>query len=521
MRTAAWSRRWFVLAVVMGVLGAWAGPALAQPASDTVSLVILHTNDTHGHLLPFSYPSVLPEGSELADLPAKKDIGGIARRATLVKRIRADVAARGGHTWLVDLGDFTDGTPFSTEFKGEADLAAMNAAGYQLGTLGNHEFNAAPEWLPQLLTKAAYPMVLANATVRATGASLLPPYRIERLGNGPRIAVFGLVTKSTQGYPAARNHVAIGDEIEAAKALVPKLRAEADVVILLSHCGTDLDEKLAAQVPGIDVIIGGHSHTRLPFGQMVWHSDDLRADTVDGTIIAQAHQWGGEVGRLDLLFRKGTDGRWHVARNRSRLVPVTAELPADPEVAAIVDTFWKPIAPKYGAVVGTAAADFSSRGDDDAPYSLVADAVRETYGVEVEFENAGGVRAPLVAGPITVADLVTMDPFNNTVILFEATGAQLKQLMARNAPYVSGLRYRLVDGVVVEATVDGKPLDDARVYKAATNSYFASVAMKGYTVTDTKRSRLDVVTEYIRKKGTITPAYDGRRVVMGPRRRFE
>jgi 2',3'-cyclic-nucleotide 2'-phosphodiesterase (5'-nucleotidase family) len=114
-----------------------------------------------------------------------------------------------------------------------------------------------------------------------------------------------------------------------------------------------------------------------------------------------------------------------------------------------------------------------------------------------------------------------MDPFNNTVILFEATGAQIKQLLARNAPYPSGLRYRLIDGVVTEATIGGQPIQDDKVYKGSTNSYYAGVALKGYTTRDTGRSRLDVVTEYIKTRGTVTPAYDGRRVVIGQRRRPE
>ncbi|MDO8836960.1 MAG: 5'-nucleotidase C-terminal domain-containing protein, partial [Vicinamibacterales bacterium] len=315
--------------------------------------------------------------------------------------------------------------------------------------------------------------------------------------------------------------VTIADEMQTARALVPKLRAEADIVILLSHCGVNVDEKLAAEVPGIDVILGGHSHTRMPVGQFVWHSEDLHADSVNGTVIAQAHQWGGELGRLDLRLGRNANGHWRVVRYRSRLLPITADMPDDPAVAAVVDKYWKPIAARYGTVIGTAAADFSSRGDDEAPYNLVADAVRNTFKVEFELENGGGVRAPLVAGPITVGDMVTLDPFNNTVVLFEATGAQIRQLITRNAPYPSGLRYRLVDGALAEVTIGGQPLQDDRVYQGATNSYFAMVALKGFAQTDTGRSRLDVVVEYIRSLGTVTPAYDGRRVVIGQRRRTD
>jgi len=169
--------------------------------------------------------------------------------------------------------------------------------------------------------------------------------------------------------------------------------------------------------------------------------------------------------------------------------------------------------------VDRATADFSSRGDDAAPCKLVADAVRETYQVDAGFENSGGVRAPLVAGDISRADLVAMDPFDNTVVLFNATGAQIKDLLTRDTPYVSGIRYRVVDGRLKEATIAGGPIEDRRIYTCATNSYFAGFVLKGVSQDDTGRLRRDVVTEYLRKNGAVTPAYDERRVVIGPRSR--
>jgi 2',3'-cyclic-nucleotide 2'-phosphodiesterase (5'-nucleotidase family) len=257
----------------------------------------------------------------------------------------------------------------------------------------------------------------------------------------------------------------------------------------------------------------------MPIGQIVWRGDDLKQNDVNGTVIVQAFEWGGELGRLDLLFEKDHEGAWRVSRYRARLLPITPDLPAEPMVAAVVDKYWQPIAVRYGEVVARATADFSSRGDDAAPYNLVADAVRESYKVDVELENSGGVRAPLVAGEITRTDLVTMDPFDNTVVLFKATGAQIKEILARHAPYVSGIRYRLVDGKLDQATIGGQPIDDARVYSGATNSYFAGLALKGITQEATGRLRIDVVTAYLREKGTLTPSYDGRRVVIGRRSR--
>jgi 5'-nucleotidase / UDP-sugar diphosphatase len=492
-------------------------PAFAAAQATTAQLTILHTNDTHGHLLPFSYPSLVPAGSDLEQLKVRADIGGIARRATLVQQIRAQQKGRGIPVWLVDIGDYNDGTPFSTEYKGEADVAAMNAVGYDFVTLGNHEFNNTLAQLQKLIRLTKPPLLLANAVDRASQKPLGQVYRIERVG-AVRIGLFALLTKEAGTYPAAKEGVDVLDPVTTAKGIVETLRKQADIVVLMSHCGEDVDKILAAEVPGIDVIIGGHSHTRLPIGEFVWRGDDLKQDDVNGTIIAQAHQWGGELGRLDLLFVKDAKGAWRVDRYRARLIPITKDIPAEPSVAAVVDRFWQPIAPRYGEVVGKAAGDFSSRGDDAAPYNLVADAVRETYNVEVEMENSGGVRAPLVAGDITRTDLVTMDPFDNKVMLFKATGKQIKEILARYTPYVSGIRFRVTNGQLIEATIGGKPIEDERVYSGATNSYFAGFALKGITQENTGKLRLDVLTDYVRQKGTVTPVYDGRRVVIGGRR---
>jgi 5'-nucleotidase/UDP-sugar diphosphatase len=396
-------------------------------------------------------------------------------------------------------------------------VAAMNAAGYTFGTLGNHEFNNPMAQTVKLVSLTKYPVLLANAVDRGTRKPLGQPWRVEKVG-AVRVGVFGLITPDAATYPAGKEGLDVLDVFATAREVVKTLRSQADIVILLSHCGEDLDNRLAAEVPGIDVIVGGHSHSRLPVGEFVWRSDDLKVDDVNGTIVVQAFQWGGELGRLDLLFRKGSNRTWSVDRYRERLVPITEATPADPTVATVVDKFWAPIAQRFGQVVGQAVADFSTRGDDEAPYNLVADAVREMVGAEFELENVGGVRAPLVSGPITQADLVTMDPFDNKVITFKATGRQIREILSRHAPFVSGLRYRLVSGKLAEVTINGQPLDDDKTYAGATNSYFAGVALKGFAQESTGRNRLDVVTEFVKKKGSVEPAYDGRRVIIGSRR---
>ncbi len=486
-------------------------------AAQTATLTILHTNDTHGHLLPFSYPDAAAAGRELQGMRVYRDIGGIARRATLVKQIRQELAARGTPVWLVDIGDYSDGTPFSIEYHGEADVAAMNAMGYDFGTLGNHELNNPAAQLRKLIGLTKYELVSANIAVRATTKPLLQPYVIRKVGP-VRVAVFGLITKEAATYQAGKEAYDVADEVTAARQTVTALRGQADIIVALSHAGEAIDRRLAEQVPEIDVIVGGHSHTRLPSGDMVWHSQDLKVSSVNGTVIAQAYQWGGELGRIDLLFVKDQAGTWQVDRYRARLIPVTADVPEDPGVAAVVDQFWKPIAPQYAEVIGQAGGEFAGRGDDQAEYNLVADAVRESFNAEFGMENMGGVRAPLIRGTITKADLVTLDPFSNTVVTFTATGKEIRDILQRYSPAVSGIRYRVENRELVDVTIGGKPLDDARTYSGVTNSYFAGVALKGLkTVHDTGKARLDVLVGYIRQKGTVRPAYDGRRIVVNNR----
>ena len=488
--------------------------SLIPGLSRATSLTILHTNDTHGHLLPFSYPSMTSPCSPVADLQERNSIGGIARRATLVNQIRRDLKNKGIPVWLVDAGDFSDGTPFSTEYRGEADVAAMNAAGYDFATLGNHEFNHALPQTRKLISLTRYPILCANAVLTASGEHLAKPYAVEQVGP-LRVGVFGLVTAEASSYPAAREGVTIADEIKTAKKVVAELRSKADIIVLISHCGQEVDRRLASTVPDIDVIVGGHSHSRFPSGEFNWRSEDLMADAVNGTVIVQAHQWGGELGRCDLLFKKDSAGTWHVNRYRARLLPITVSVPPDPTVTAVVDRYWNPIAPRYAEVIGQATGDFSSRNDDLAEYNLVSDAVRETFGTEVELENLGGVRSPLVKGEITLGDLVALDPFENTVVTFRITGLRLRQVLKKHKPAVSGVRYRMENGELLEVAVNGQPLQDDRTYTGASNSHFAGYALRGLKVHDTRKKRVDVVIDDIRRKGIIRPLYDGRRVVIG------
>ena len=184
-------------------------------------------------------------------------------------------------------------------------------------------------------------------------------------------------------------------------------------------------------------------------------------------------------------------------------------------MASVVERYWKPIAARYGKIIGQAAADFMERGDDLANYNLVADSVRQTYGAEIDLENMGGVRAPLLKGTITLENLADMDPFDNTVVTFRVSGRMLKTILETSRPAVSGLRYRIENNTLTSVTVGGQPLREDRVYTGTTNSYFARTALKEIETRDTGKQRLEVLKEYIRKTGTVRPVFDGRRVIIG------
>ena len=508
-----------------------AGAPLSAKPGDTKAFVILHTNDQHGHLLPFSYPDRVSAIDDVAQMPVRKNIGGIARRATLVKQIRA----REKNVYMFDAGDCMDGTPFSTEFKGVADYDAMNGTGYDYAVPGNHDFNMTADEFRQIAKLVKFPYLAANLYEKQGTANPLPPYRIADW-NGLKVAVLGLVTYDARTYKAAAEAYRMRDPVVVARALVPELRKQADLVVIVGHLGLNVDRRIAREVPGVDIIVGGHSHTRVPRGVYVL-ADNPGPNDPKGTVIVQAHQWVGELGRLDVAVTEGTDNRWKVSSYGAALLPVTDQYTEDAAVAKTVAGYWDRIKSKYAPVVGQATDDFSEvDGLDPTNYYLVSDAIRETLGTEIELENFGGVRAPLAKGPITVGDLVTMLPFGNTVVTFKIKGSDLKRVLAFARPAPSStLRYvlrreeqdtaeatggaasRRARWRLESATVAGKPIEDDRLYTAATNSYLFDRSLKTYAVdaVDTKRTSLDILTDYVRKNTPISPKNDGRVKLLG------
>lgn len=259
-------------------------------AADTV-ITILHTNDTHSQIDP------LPPN----DRNAGK--GGVARRATLVKKIRAE----NPNTLLVDAGDVLQGTPYFNFYRGEVEYKAMSAIGYDVGTLGNHEFDNGVEALAAALKFANFDLVSANYDVKGTALEdRIKPYVVKVVG-GIRVGLFGLgISPVALITPANFKGITYNDPVVSAREVVKTLREKerCALVVCMSHLGYYAngqrgDSFVASQVDGIDFIASGHTHTFME--KPVMQKQPCGAETM----IFQVGKSGINVGRIDFTFRTG------------------------------------------------------------------------------------------------------------------------------------------------------------------------------------------------------------------------
>lgn len=474
------------------------------------ALTILHTNDTHGHLIPFSYPDPRTPDDVIAEMPMRHNVGGITRRATLFNQIKAETR---GNSIMIDAGDALDGTPFSIEYMGDADFDTMRAAGYFLRTNGNHEFSASLKQFNKNIQTGGFPVIDANLLDKSTSKPALPEYIIREI-NGVNIAFFGLTTPAASSYKAAKEGFTLTDPIETAKKLVPELQKKADIIIAVTHIGYDEDIKLAKEVDGIDIIIGGHSHTRLSKPAFINKTSENGLFDVGGTVIVQAFQWGGELGRLDLIFRRN-GGKFTLMDYKGKLIPVSSNLQEDKETKKVLDRYYEPMKKYYDEVVGEAAATFyDDRSGESSVLNLICDALKEKTGADGSIYNTGGVRADIVRGPIKMWDVATVMPFQNNIVIAEMSGARLKQALSELRVGVSkNIRYSIDNNILIKAEINGQPIDDNTIYKIATIDFLADFGLKDVEAKNLNVNYRDAVKEYIKARKQIAPDLDGRRYI--------
>jgi 5'-nucleotidase/UDP-sugar diphosphatase len=352
----------------------------------------------------------------------------------------------------------------------------MNAMGFDAMVVGNHEFDFGLQVLQKIISQAAFPVLGANVE----GFPPLKPFVIETVG-GVRVGLIGVVLEDTPAYTSPRNVAGLKFTPPAAavKKYLNKIRKESDIVIVLSHQGLAADRALAAAVPGIDVIVGGHTHTRVPQPVVVGH-----------TLIVQAGEYAKDLGVLDLTVRGGKitafDGRLQAIQ------PATGK--ADPKIEQLVDYYARKMDSLLNRTVGLTEVELAGY-KADAMFretnlgNLVADVLRAKAGADAAIINGGGFRASIGRGPITAKQVSAVLPFDNYLVAMQLTGRQVQEVLEHGVsslpkpsgrfPQVSGLtlvysRSAPVGQRVKEVTIGGRPLDPDREYLIATTDFLVA-----------------------------------------------
>ncbi|MEF2231213.1 MAG: 5'-nucleotidase C-terminal domain-containing protein [Pseudodesulfovibrio sp.] len=477
--------------LIAAMLLCFVGPARA------FELTVLHVNDSHSYL-DATDETLSPGGERVV-----ARLGGWARLATAVDRVRREKP----NVVLLHAGDAVQGGLYFREFGGEPEMRLLDRLGFDAMVLGNHEFDKGAEFLAGFLRDTDVPVLAANVSAPGVPAlaARLRPYVILFVG-GERVGVVGLTTGDTKFTSSPGPGVSFADEAATARARVAELTAlGVDKVILLTHVGLDNDRKLAAAVPGVDVIVGGHSHTLLgdtrrmeSLGLHPAAAYPVVVQGVDGhdVYIVTAWKWARVLGRLDVTFDRR--GRVTGAIGRSALLladefwsrsaqgepvrlsgaarrqvlntleasRVTEAVPESRSVSSFLAPYARGVEGLYREVIGRAESDIphirvpgrNEAGIDLPDGSLLAPLVARSMldklagtgePADIALMNAGGVRDSLARGDITVGAVRTLLPFANTLYTLELTGAVFRQALEYGVtrgggafPYLAGARYR-------------------------------------------------------------------------------
>jgi 5'-nucleotidase/UDP-sugar diphosphatase len=491
------------------------------PASGQTKIRILHANDTHARL-----ESTLVQG---------KPLGGWGRLASAISRHRADDRP----TFLLHGGDAFQGTMFFNVYEGLADAAIMNLIGFDAMAVGNHEFDKGPETLAKFVALAQFPCVAANLDFEAEPAlrGKVPPRAVLE-SKGVKIGVVGACTEDLPIISSPGPSVKMLPMVPSLQAQIDALEAEGvQIIVVLSHCGYNVEQGLAKALRGVDVVVGGHSHSLLgdpvipggppsagPYPTVVKNASG------DTALVVQAWEWGKVLGKLDVEF--DADGRVQ-SWEGSEPVAVDESYPEHPVVASMVEAFKKPIAEAMARVVGETRVMLarSTEGGESPMGNLIADsmlAATRKEGAVAAFMNAGGVRASLEPGPVTYGAAVGVQPFGNTLVVMDLTGAQIVRALENGATRLGllavseGTSYSVSRSApegsrVRDVRIAGAPVDPAKVYRVVFNNFNANggdgqavLAESTGFRRDTGVVDVDALIEHLKALGPVESAPTGR-----------
>jgi 5'-nucleotidase/UDP-sugar diphosphatase len=439
--------------------------------SQPKSLTILHTNDIHASFLPH-------EAFWMRSDP-KPMVGGFQELWWMVDSIRKAK----GDVLILDGGDVMTGSPISEiDYKGSTGGALfemMNNIGYDAWTIGNHDLDISQDNLRQHTAIAHFTTLSANLTDTLGNFPFNNKEYIIVNKNGLRIGIIGLMTPDLFNVTNTKNlhGLIVHSPVETTQKLIDKIQEQCDLIVVLSHEGVDVDSTVAAGTHGLNVIIGGHSHTRLKSPKVV-----------NGVIICQTGSNCENLGEVELTVenKKVThfDGKLHSLWLR--------HTPVENELSRLVNEYKLKIDKEYGEVIGTLATDWKRSGRDESNIgNFMVDAIREGANADLCIANSSSLRKDLSAGPIRKLDLFEIMPFRNTLCTFTMTGKEVRAFAQRYAKamaegtsstQVSGLKCtwkRLPDGVAIEhLTINNNEIDDLKSYTCATSDFAVNQADK-------------------------------------------
>ncbi|MGR3628407.1 MAG: bifunctional metallophosphatase/5'-nucleotidase [Sulfitobacter sp.] len=497
-------------------------------AAAEYNLTILHTNDFHDRFEPISkYDG--PCSAE--DNTAGECFGGSARLMTAI----AEARERAGNSILVDGGDQFQGTLFYTQYKGTLAAEMMNQMGYDAMTVGNHEFDDGPEVLRGFMDAVEFPVLMSNADVSGEPllADKLAKSTVIEKG-GEKIGLIGLTPEDTHELASPGDNVTFSDPVAAVQGEVDLLIAKGvNKIIVLSHSGYGVDQKVAAETTGVDVIVGGHTNTLL--SNTNERAEGPYPTMVGETAIVQAYAYGKFLGELNVTF----DDEGNITKAEGEPLIMDAAVTEDQPTVDRIAEAAKPLEEIRNRVVAeTAEAIDGERGNCRAQEcsmgNLVADAMLDRVkdqGIDVAIANSGGLRASIDAGEVTMGEVLTVLPFQNTLSTFQVTGAQLIEALengvsqheegAGRFPQVAGMSFAFdpkaeAGSRISDVMVAGEPIDLEKTYGAVSNNYVRNGG-DGYAMFkdaanayDYGPDLADVTAEYLAKDGTYKPYTDGR-----------
>ncbi|MEM9320210.1 MAG: 5'-nucleotidase C-terminal domain-containing protein [Pseudomonadota bacterium] len=519
------------------LVAAFGTAVVAAPVAAETTLTILHINDLHSRIQPINR---FDSTCNAEDDAAGECFGGVARVATAINTMRDELNAAGENVIVIDAGDQFQGSLMYTTYKGDVEAEFMEAIGFDVMAVGNHEFDDGPEVLANFVGQVSFPVVSGNLDLSQSNIlnGVVENHTIVDV-NGVSVGIVSALATDTVETSSPGPNVIFQDEIEALQADVDELtEAGIDIIIAVTHVGLPTDRAIAEGVDGIDVIVGGHSHTYMSA------SDPEAAETypvtVAGTPIVQAYAYSKYLGVLEVTF----DDDGNVVTAEGDTMVLDASVTPDPEIAARVAELAGPIEEAMAEIVGTSSefieGDRTVCRVEECPMgNLVADAMLDrvaSQGVQIAIQNGGGLRASIDAGDITMGEIFTVLPFQNTLATFQLTGSGVLEALengvsaveegAGRFPQVAGLRYSWNPGgepgsriVSVEVDMDGTwtALDPAATYGLVSNNYmrgggdgydiFATGAENAY---DFGPGLEQVVMDYLTEAGEYTPYTDGR-----------